>query len=161
MISIGAVFGGLFLGLRALVPYLAAKRSGVIVRKGDRGLRIRRDEDSDGFERLLANRAKAAVAGLGLSAAGLLVLSFFGLAVSGGSGAPLAILYLAVFAGFTLVASYCLVRGLATGRMFAFWSLAVFGGVTRKQNPTFFWVYTALNVWIVANGTLVLLRAFG
>src|SRR6516162_4067172 len=126
MLSVGSIFGGLFLGFRDLIPYLAAKRSGVIMRKGARVVAIRRDENPDGFDRLLANRGKGAATGLGLSMAGVVVLSVFGLAVTG-SGGPLAIVISIAYVLFALFAAFCLIRGFGTGRMFAFWSLALFG----------------------------------
>jgi hypothetical protein len=155
--SVGALLGGLFLGFRDLLPYLAAQRSGVVVRKGARGLKVRREEDSEGFDRLLANRAKGAALGFGLSAAGVFVLSLFGLAFAGASG-PLAIFIYAISITFGLFALFCLIRGFATGRMFSFWSLALYGEATLKQNPTWFWIYTALNFAIVAITVFPLLR---
>jgi hypothetical protein len=156
--GIGALFAGLFLGLRDLVPYMAARRSGVISRKGALNIRVRRDEDPDRFARLLANRSKGAALGFGLSVVGAIVLSLFALALAG-SGGPLAILIFIVYAGFTIFATYCLVRGFATGRMFVFWSFTMFGEATRKESPTWFWVYAALNVVIVLAGAFVLLQA--
>jgi hypothetical protein len=157
--SVGALLGGLFLGFRDLLPYLAAKQSGAIVRKGALGVRVRREEDPEGFDRLLANRSKGALFGFGMSTAGLLVLGLFGLAVVGASG-PLAILLFAIFVGFALFAAICLMRGFITGRMFAFWSLALYGDATLKQNPTWFWIYAALNAVIVLTSASALLRAF-
>ena len=158
MASVGAVFGGLFLGLRDLVPFMAAQRSGSIMRKGARAIRVRRDEDPDGFARLLANRGKGAAIGFGLSIVGALVLSVFGLSFAGSSG-PLAILIFVAYLGFALFAVFCLIRGFATGRMFAFWSMALFGDATLKQNPTWFWMYAALNVLTVLWVASVLLNA--
>jgi hypothetical protein len=145
MFSVGALLGGLFLGLKDLAPYVAAKRSGVISRKGARAVRVRRDEDPDGFARLLANRSRGAALGFACAMAGALVLSLFGLAITGNSG-PLALAIFAVYAGFGLFAAYCLLRGFLTGRMFAFWSMTLFGEATLKQNPTWFWLYAMLNL---------------
>lgn len=158
MLSVGALFSGIFLGFRDLVPYMAARRSGVILRKGAGGVRIRRDDDPDGFARLLANRSKGAAIGFGWSVAGALVLSLFWLAIVGSSG-PLALLIFVVYIGYALFAVFCLVRGFATGQMFAFWSLALFGDATRKQNPIWFWIYAALNLLTVLGGASTLLRA--
>src|ERR1700744_3386287 len=88
--GVGALLGGLFLCLQNLFPYLAASNSGVIVRKGARGLKVRREEDPEGFARLLANRGKSAMLGLALSFAGLCILAAFGFAIAG-VGAPLAL----------------------------------------------------------------------
>lgn len=159
MLSMGALFGGLFLGFKDLIPYLAAQRSGVILRKGAREIRVRRDEDPAGFDRLLANRSKGAAAGFGLFMIGVVGISLFGLAL-GGFGSPLAVVILIGYACFSLFAVVCLIRGLATGRMFAFWSLTLFGEATRNGNPLWFWVYAALNLLIVLAGVLTLLAAF-
>lgn len=160
MLSVGALFSGLFLGFRDLIPYLAAQRSGVIQRKGARDVRVRRDDDPSGFSRLLANRSRGATVGFGLSVAGALGLSLFVLALTG-TGGPLAVLILIGYAGFGLFAAFCLVRGFVTGRMFAFWSLALFGDAIRKQNPIWFWVYAAINLVIVLSVTLTVLVALG
>jgi hypothetical protein len=146
--SLGALFGGLFLAAKDLFPYLAATRSGVIARKRAGNIRVRRDEDSETFARLLAIRAKGAAVGLAVSMAGAFVLGLFGLAISGFSG-PLAILILVISVGFGLFAAFCLIRGFATGRMFAIWSLSLFGEATLKQNPLWFWVYAIANVFVV------------
>jgi len=146
--SVGALLGGLFLALKELFPYLAARRSGVIVRKGARGLRIRRDEDPDGFARLLANRSRSIALALGLSLAGAAVLGLFALAVYGFSG-PLALLIMALYAAFALFALFCLIRGFTTGRMFAFWGFSFFGEATLKQNAIWFWVYALANLLVV------------
>ena len=156
--SVGAVFGGLFLGFRDLLPYLAARRSGVISRKGARSVRVRRDEDPEGFDRLLANRGKGTALGFGLTMAGLLVLGLFGLAFFG-AGGPLAILLFVIFIGFAAFAGVCLIRGFVTGRMFAFWSIALYGDATLKGNPTWFWIYATLNLLIVVGSALTLLGA--
>lgn len=159
MFSIGAVFGGLFLGTRDLVPYLTARRSGVITRKGALGVRIRRDEDPDRFARLMANRSRGAAIGFGLSLLGAIVLCMFWLALAG-TTAPYVILTYLVSFGFTVFAGYCLVRGLSTGRMFAFWSLIFFGEANRKESPIWFWTYAAINILIVLFGSSSLLAAF-
>lgn len=156
--SVGAIFGGLYLLLRDLFPYLAAKRSGVISRKGARSVRVRRDEDPEGFDRLLANRGKGVAFGAAVSTVGALVASLFGLAVFGASG-PLALLLFAVFIGFAAFAGFCLVRGFATGRMFAFWGLALYGDATLKGNPVWFWIYAVLNLLIVGLSAFTLLGA--
>jgi hypothetical protein len=157
MLSIGSLFSGLYLGFRDLIPYLAAQRSGVIARKGALTVRVQRDEDPDGFARLLANRSKGAAVGFGLSMVGFIGLSLFVLAITGMAG-PLAVVILAVYVGFAVFAVVCLVRGFATGRMFAFWGLTLFGDATLKQNPTWFWVYAALNLLIALGGASTLLQ---
>ena len=160
MLSVGAVLSGLFLGFRDVAPYLTAKRSGVIARKGARDIRVRRDENPEGFARLLANRSRGATAGFGLSMLGLLGLSLCGLAFAG-FGGPLAVVVFIAYVGFALFAAFCLIRGFTTGHMFAFWGLTLFGGATRKQNPTWFWVYAAINLLIVFGGLITLLQAAG
>ncbi|MBS0295055.1 MAG: hypothetical protein JSR45_02000 [Proteobacteria bacterium] len=154
--SIGALLGGLFLACKDLFPYVAARRSGVIVRKGARGQRIRRDEDPEGFARLLANRSRAVALALGLSLAGAAVLGLFALSIFGFSG-PLALLILALYAGFALFAAFCLIRGFTTGRMFAFWGFSFFGEATLKQNAIWFWVYALANLLIVLSALSTLL----
>ena len=158
MLGLGALFSGLFLGFRDLVPYMAAQRSGVIQRKGARNVRIRRDEDPGGFARLLANRSNSAAIGFGLSMVGAFLLSLFALAIAG-TGGPLAILIFVAYIGFGLFAAFCLIRGFATGRMFAFWSMALFGDATRKQNPIWFWMYAALNLLTVLGVASTLLQS--
>lgn len=148
MLSVGALLSGLFLGFRDLAPLLAARKSGVIARKGLRDVRVRRDADPEGFARLLANRSKGATVGFGLSMAGALGLSLTGLAFAGSDG-PLAAVIFVIYTGVALFAAFCLIRGFATGRMFAFWSLSLFGDATLKQNPTWFWVYAIINLLIV------------
>jgi hypothetical protein len=157
LFAIGAVFAGLFLGLKDLLPLLAARRSGVVLRKGAREVRVRRDEDPAGFERLLANRSKGAATGFGLSMLGLIGLGLFGLAIAGFSG-PLALVILAISVGFSLFALYCLIRGFTTGRMFAFWGFTLFGEAARRANPIWFWIYAALNALSVLGGVSTLLR---
>ena len=159
MLSLGGLLSGLFLGFRDLLPYLAARRNGMIARKGARNIRVLRDDDPEGFDRLLANRSKSAALGFGLFAASLLVLSLVWLSFAGASG-PLALLIFAVYIGFALFAAYCLIRGFTTGRMFAFWGLALFGEATRKRNPIWFWTYAALNLLTVFGGVSTLLKAF-
>jgi hypothetical protein len=160
MAGVGALFAGVVLGIRDLVPYMTARRSGVIARPGARDVRIRRDEDPDRFERLLASRSRSAATGFGLSMAGALVLSLFWLTLVGGTG-PSAILIVVLYSCFALFAAFCLVRGFATGRMFAFWGLALFGEATLKQNPIWFWTYGTLNLVIVLVGASTVLQAFG
>lgn len=157
MFSVGALLSGLFLGFRDLAPLLAARKSGVIARKGLRDVRVRRDTDPEGFARLLANRSKGATVGFGLSMIGMLGLSLTWLAFVG-SGGPLAIVIFVAYVGFALFAALCLIRGFATGRMFAFWSLTLFGDATLKQNPIWFWVYAALNLLIVLGGLFSLVQ---
>jgi hypothetical protein len=158
MLSIGAVLSGLVLGIRDLLPFFEARRSGVIVRKGSGHARVRRDEDPDVFSRLLANRSKGATAALGLFMLGLLGVGLSALAFVGFEG-PLAIVIFAAYAGFVLFAAFCLIRGFATGHMFAFWSLTLFGGVTRRENAIWFWVYASLNLIIVVSGIAAALQA--
>lgn len=160
MLSVGALFSGLFLGARDLAPYMAARRNGVITRKGARAIRVRRDEDPDGFARLLANRSKGAATGFGLSMLGAVGLSLFWLAAVGATG-PLALVIFVFYVGFALFALYCLIRGVTTGRMFAFWALTLFGEATLKENPVWFWIYGGLNLLIVLAGGLALLGAIG
>ena len=155
-LSVGALLGGLFLCFQNLFPYLAASRSGVIVRKGARGLKVRRDEDPDGFGRLLANRGRSAMLGLGLSFAGACVLATFGLALAG-FGAPLMLLYIVVSLTFGAFALFCLIRGFSTGDMYVFWSFAMQGGAIRKQNPHWFWIYAIANLLIFLNAVVTLL----
>jgi hypothetical protein len=160
MLSVGALFSGLFLGFRDLVPYMAARRSGVIRRKGARDVCVRRDADPEGFARLLANRSKGAAIGFGWSMVGFLVLSVFFVAIAGSSG-PLAILIFIAYIGFALFATVCLIRGFVTGRMFAFWGMTLFGDAARKQNPTWFWTYAALNLLAVLGGITTVWQALG
>ena len=80
--------------------------------------------------------------------AGALGLSLTGLAAAGSDG-PLAVVIFLIYMGVALFAAFCLIRGFATGRMFAFWSLSLFGDATLKQNPTWFWAYAAINVLVV------------
>jgi len=156
MLSIGAFLAGLILGFRDLVQLLGARRSGVITRRGAGGVRVRRDTDPERFDRLLANRSKGAAIGFGISMLGAVGLGLTVLSIVG-FGGPLAIVVLAAYLGFAGFAGYCLVRGLATGRMFAVWSLTLFGEATRKGNPVWFWGYGALNLLIVLFALLVLL----
>ena len=158
MLSVGAIFAGLFMGGRELLPYLAARRTGVIVRPGARDIRVRRDENAESFERLLARRGNGAAAGFGLAVAGAVVISLFVLAMSGFSG-PFAILIVLVYLGFGMFASICLVRGFSSGRMFAFFGFMLFGEATRQQNPIWFWIYTLLNCWVVLACVATVLRA--
>jgi hypothetical protein len=155
-LGLGAVLGGLFLAIKDLFPYLAAKRSGVIDRKGARAVRVRRDEDPEGFARLLANRGRSMGLGLGLSLAGAVLIGLFVLAAYGSSG-PLAMVVMAAYAAFVLFAAWCLIRGLTTGRMFAIWSFALFGEATLKQNAIWFWLYGLINLAIVVMGVLTFL----
>jgi hypothetical protein len=154
--SVGALLGGLFLCVQNLFPYLAAARSGVIVRKGARGLKVRRDDDPEGFARLLANRSKGAILGLALSFAGVCVLVTFGLAIAG-IGAPLSLLYFVVSLGIGAFALICLIRGFSTGDMYAFWSFAMQGGAVRKQSPQWFWVYALSNFVVALNAAVAVL----
>ncbi|HEY3811727.1 MAG TPA: hypothetical protein VGL66_00755 [Caulobacteraceae bacterium] len=156
MASVGALLGGLFLCFQNLFPYLAASNSGVIVRKGARGLKVRREEDPDGFARLLSNRGKSAMLGLALSFAGVCVLATFGLAIAG-FGTPLALLYFVVSLGFGAFALICLMRGFSTGDMYAFWGFAMQGGANRKQSPQWFWIYALANIFVLLNGGLAVL----
>jgi hypothetical protein len=156
MWCLAALVGGLYLGARDLVPYLAARSSGVIKRKGALNISVRRDTDPEGFASLLANRTRGAFLGLGLCVAGVVGFGVEWLALTGVSG-PQTLLIIVAQLGFAIFAAYCLVKGLITGRMFAFWSLILFGDATRKQNPTWFWVYAAINVFIVLIMSLILL----
>ncbi len=158
MLSIGALLSGLFMGVKDLLPYLSAQRSGVIARRGSGAVRVRRYEDPDGFARLLANRSKGATLALGLFMLGALGLSLVGLAFAG-FGGPLGIVIIVGYVGFALFAGFCLIRGFSTGHMFAFWSLTLFGGATRKENEIWFWVYAALNLLIVLGAITTALQA--
>jgi hypothetical protein len=158
MLSVGAILSGLFFGFRDLLPLLAAQRSGVIRRKGARDIKVSRDADPDVFARLLANRSKGAAGGFGLFMIGIVGLSLLGLAVAGVSG-PLAGVIFVVYFGFAVFAGYCLINGFATGRMFAFWGLTLFGEASLKGNPVWFWIYAAINLVIVLGAALSLLGA--
>jgi hypothetical protein len=158
MYCIAALLGGLFLGFRDLVPYVAARRSGVITRKGAQNIRVRRDTDPEAFARLLANRSKGAVIGLGVFAFGLLGLGLYGLSLTNSVWAALVIV--GIYVCFGLFAIVCLVRGFSTGRMFAFWSLTLFGEATRKENATWFWVYSGMNLLVALFAAFVVLGTF-
>jgi len=67
ILSGASVLAGVFLGVRDLLPYLAARRSGLIVRRGYAGLKVRRDEDAERFARLLSNRARGMAFGFSLA----------------------------------------------------------------------------------------------
>lgn len=155
ILSAAAVFGGLIFGLRDLLPYLAARRTGVLSRKGAREVRVRHDEDPAGFKRLLANRSKGAAAGFGLSMIGLIGLGLFWLAVVG-VGGPLAILILFGYLSLPPLAAFCLIRGFVTGRMFVFWNFPFLDEATREQDPVGFWVCAAVNSLIVSAGAFAL-----
>jgi hypothetical protein len=77
MIFIGAVLAGLFFGFRELLPYLSAKATGSIKRRGYSGAVVRRADDPERFRRLLGNRLRGALAGFGIAA--LAVLAWLGL----------------------------------------------------------------------------------
>ncbi len=158
LLAVGVILAGLFLGLRDLAPYLAARRTGVIVRRGALAKKVERETDPDGFARLLANRSKGATLGFGILAAGCLLASLTVLQIVG-FGGPLALLIFAVYVGFTIFAAVCLVRGFSSGRMYSFWSLSLFGDAKRTENPTWFWTYAAINVAIVVIGASTVLRA--
>jgi hypothetical protein len=53
----------------------------------------------------------------------------------------------------------CLIRSLGTRRMFCFASLVMFGDVSLKANPAWFWFYGLLNVLGFVAGTLAALGA--
>lgn len=149
LLAVGALLGGLFLALKDFIPYLTARSSGVIKRKGHAGRKVSRTEDPEQFNRLLANRARSASVGLLVAFAGAVVLSLYAMALFSTYKGPLAIFLTLVFVGVGIFAIYCLIRGFATGRMFGFWSLSLYGEATLKQNPTWFWIYTLINVLIV------------
>ena len=151
ILGIAALLSGLFIGLKDLIPYLRARRTGVILRKGALNVSVRRDADPEGFARLMANRSRGAVVGFGLSMAGAAIIGLFLLAFAGVRG-PLALLIFAVYLGFAIFAAICLIRGFATGNMFSFWSLTLFGEANRKRNPIWFWTYAGLNLLIVLSG---------
>jgi hypothetical protein len=88
MVGVGSFFAGLFLGFRDLMPYLAAKASGVIVRKGYAGQKVVRSEDPDRFARLLGNRVKGILIGFGLCAAGALAVAYAGVVMFGPGAQP-------------------------------------------------------------------------
>lgn len=158
MLCIGALFAGLVLGFRDLVPLLAARRSGVIARKGLRDVRVSREADPERFAALLANRGKGAAIGFGIFMAGAAGFGLTCLSIVG-YGGPLAAVVLAGYLGFAAFAGYCLVRGFATGRMFAIWSLTLFGDASLKGNPVWFWAYAAINLLVVLGGFLTLIGA--
>jgi len=56
-------------------------------------------------------------------------------------------------------AAGCLIRGAMTGRMFCFASLVMFGDVSRKANPAWFWFYGAINAVTLLASLLTLLLA--
>jgi len=82
LLSGASVLAGLFLGVRDLLPYLAARRSGVIVRRGYAGLRVQRDQDAERFARLLGNRARGMAFGFGLAAFAAIVFVFMAAAMA-------------------------------------------------------------------------------
>ena len=53
------------------------------------------------------------------------------------------------YAAFGLTAGYFLITGFRTGTMRCFWSLALQGDASRKQNRVWFRFYAGLNVVIV------------
>ncbi|QUD86182.1 hypothetical protein [Phenylobacterium montanum] len=73
-LGVGSFFAGLYFGFRDLLPYLAAKKQGVIVRRGYSAIKVRRDEDPERFRRLLSNRVRGLTMGFGLAAAGALAV---------------------------------------------------------------------------------------
>jgi len=81
MLGVGAMFGGLFFVFRDLIPYLAAKRSGVITRRGYSAIKVSRDQEPERFANLLASRAKGVAFGFALSGGGLVavVVAVFGM----------------------------------------------------------------------------------
>jgi hypothetical protein len=68
--GVASIFAGLFFALRDLFPYLAAKRSGAIKRRGYAGLIVRREEDPDRFRKLTGARLRGVLLGLALSVGG-------------------------------------------------------------------------------------------
>ena len=68
--GVGSIFAGLFFALCDLLPYLAAKRSGTIRRRGYAGVVVRRDEDPERFRRLTGARLRGVLFGLALSIGG-------------------------------------------------------------------------------------------
>ena len=62
--AIGAIFAGLFLTLRGLLPWLAAARSGVIRTQGSRPQKIERATEPDRFKALNSQRLKSVWPGL-------------------------------------------------------------------------------------------------
>jgi hypothetical protein len=73
-LGVGSIFAGLFFGIRELAPYLQARRTGVIRRRGYSALLVRRDEEPDRFAALVRKRLTGALLGFGLSIAGLVAV---------------------------------------------------------------------------------------
>jgi hypothetical protein len=159
MLGFAAILGGLFLGFRDLAPLLAARQSGVIRRKGSGAARVSREEDLTGFDRLLANRSKGAAIGFGVVTLGVIVTGLSWLSLVG-FGGPEALVLLGLYAAFAGLAAYFLIRGFVTGRMFAVYGLSLFGDAGRRENPTWFWVYAAINMLVAINGAWILRQAF-
>jgi hypothetical protein len=70
-LGVGSIFAGLFFGVRELAPYLSAKRTGVIRRRGHSALAIRRDDEPERFAALVSKRLTASMLGFGLSVVGV------------------------------------------------------------------------------------------
>ena len=64
--GVGAALAGLFLMLRSLMPWLQARRTGVIRTLGARPQRVERATDPERFEALCRNRLSALVPGLAI-----------------------------------------------------------------------------------------------
>ena len=71
MIGGGAIGAGLFLMLREFLPWVEARRTGRVRRKGARAQIVTREAEPERFEALLQNRLKAAGSGALLILGGL------------------------------------------------------------------------------------------
>jgi hypothetical protein len=161
--GVGGILAGLFLGLGNLFPYLAAKRSGVIVRKGARAVHVRRDEDPEGFARLLANRRHSAAMGFAGVAIGAVLLGLSGLLLTGtGVPRPGRWIVPGAIGLIGLAAAANLAFGFARGRMQGVLTYTLRGGeASLKRNPTWFWAYTLMNlVTVVAAAAFFYTRAW-
>ncbi len=83
LIGSGLIGAGLFLSLRSLLPYLSAKRTGVIQSRGARKTRIERGTEPDRFKALAKQRLAGLWPGLACIAAGLgwLAYNFWALSI--------------------------------------------------------------------------------
>ncbi|WP_420479695.1 hypothetical protein [Brevundimonas sp. FT23028] len=74
MAAIGAICAGIFLAAREILPWLDARRTGVIRTRGDRPRPVLRTEEPDRFHALANRRLGAAGTGLLLLIGGLSAL---------------------------------------------------------------------------------------
>ena len=82
ILSGASVLAGLFLGVRDLLPYMAAQQSGVIIRRGYAGIKVRRDEDAERFSKLLGNRIRGMAFGFGFAGAAAIVFVIMAFAMA-------------------------------------------------------------------------------